>query len=106
MILTVLSPTCDHNHYQSNHNHQHDQNLKQLWDGSLDYKSFANIYTFLPNNWYVDHTLIADIKESNKTIVVEILLVLFTCPLNSNLPTRYLKEDVDDGGFSLENHYQ
>jgi hypothetical protein len=22
------------------------------------------------------------------------------------LPTRYLKEDVDDGGFSLENHYQ
>lgn len=46
-------------------------------------------------------TLIADIKASIKTTVAELLPVLFTRPLDSDLPTGDRQADADGGGFSL-----
>lgn len=46
-------------------------------------------------------TLIADIKGSIKTTVAELLPVLFTRPLDSDLPTGDRQADLDGGGFSL-----
>jgi hypothetical protein len=106
--LHIMDPMCDHIPYQSNHSHQLDCNIKQLWnfDGSLYYNYFSNIYTFLPNHRYIHHTLIAYIKDSNKTIVVDILIFMCTLLSIFDLPTRDWQEYMDGGGFSLANYYQ
>lgn len=46
-------------------------------------------------------TLIADIKASIKTTVAELLPVLFTRPLDSDMPTGDRQGEADGGGFSL-----
>eukprot|EP01018_Ginkgo_biloba_P033615 Gb_03763 [translate_table: standard] len=46
-------------------------------------------------------TLIADIKAAIKTTVAELLPVLFTRPLDGDLPTVDRQADLDGGGFSL-----